>query len=221
MIVIAVVNSKGGTGKTTLSAALAVRAAKDSRRVALADLDPQRSLVQWWERRGATENPTVFEGVDEAADAVERVALAGYDWLFLDCPPAFLQTIEEAIHSADFAIIPIKPSLVDLTATQDTIAIARDAETPFLVVINDAVKSDEKLLDGARAFLRKFSVPAADTTMFHRTSHIRGMTVGKSAAEVTGGATAAKDIEELWKEVKAAATKAARARAKRNEAANV
>jgi chromosome partitioning protein len=62
MITIAVASSKGGTGKTTLSAALAVRAAKDGKRVAMADLDPQKSLVQWWRRRGGTDNPRIFNG---------------------------------------------------------------------------------------------------------------------------------------------------------------
>ena len=57
MIVIAVVNSKGGTGKTTLASALSVRAAKDSKRVAMVDLDPQKSLIAWWQRRGKTDKP--------------------------------------------------------------------------------------------------------------------------------------------------------------------
>jgi chromosome partitioning protein len=221
MITIAVVNSKGGSGKTTLSSALGVRAAKDGR-VALLDLDPQRSLVEWWRRRGASENPTIFEGVDEAADAVERADLAGYDWLILDSPPAFLQVIQDAVHAADFAIIPIRPSMIDLTATQDTIAIARDAGTAFLCVLNDAIRG-EKILDSAREFLSKFAVPTAATTVFHRVSHIRGMAVGKSGPEVNNGkdTAAAKEIDDLWQEVNAAATKAARARARRKAAADV
>lgn len=77
MYIIAVVNTKGGVGKTTLASALAVRAAKDSPRVAMVDLDPQRSLVEWWQRRGATDNPTVFEGATIPADAVEALALDG------------------------------------------------------------------------------------------------------------------------------------------------
>jgi chromosome partitioning protein len=68
MYVIAVVNTQGGVGKTTLASALAVRAAKDSPRVAMVDLDPQRSLVEWWQRRGSTENPTIFEGADSPVD---------------------------------------------------------------------------------------------------------------------------------------------------------
>jgi chromosome partitioning protein len=220
MITIATVNSKGGVGKTTLSAALAVRAARDSPMVAMVDLDPQKSLIEWWQRRGATDNPTIFGGVDEAADAVERAGLAGYEWLFLDCPPAFLQVIQDSVDVADFVLIPIRPSMVDLTATQDSIAIARDAGKSYLCVFNDVVKTD-KTLDSAREFLRKFNVPAAKTTVIHRIAHVAGMTVGKSAAEVRGGKDAAKDIDDLWQEVKAAALKAFRARAKRKAAADV
>jgi len=183
---------------------------------------PQKSLIEWWKRRGATDNPTAFDGVDEAADAVERADLAGYEWLFLDCPPAFLQIMQDSVDVADFVIIPIRPSMVDLTATQNSIAIARDAGKPFLCVFNDVVPR-EKTLESAREFLRKFKVPTAETTIFHRVSHVKGMAAGKSAAEVNNGrdTQAAQEIDALWKEVKAAATKAFRARAKRKAAADV
>src|SRR5262249_43354352 len=55
--VITLANPKGGVGKTTICSALAVRAAGESRRVALLDLDPQESLASWWTRRGKTKNP--------------------------------------------------------------------------------------------------------------------------------------------------------------------
>src|SRR4029453_18825510 len=100
MITIAVANTKGGVGRTTLSAALAVRAAQDSKHVAMVDLDPQRSLVEWWKRRrkrGGPENPTIFEGCDNPADAIERALTTETEWLFLDGPPAFLTIIEAMI----------------------------------------------------------------------------------------------------------------------------
>lgn len=77
MITIAAVNSKGGVGKTTLTSALAVRAAEDSPRVAMVDMDPQKSLVEWWKRRGKSDNPTIFEGAFTAGDAVEALTLDG------------------------------------------------------------------------------------------------------------------------------------------------
>ena len=215
MITVAVVNSKGGVGKTTLSAALAVRAARESKRVAMVDLDPQKSLVEWWRRRGKTENPQIFEGADTAADAVEALELDGWDWVFLDGPPAFLTVIQEAIGAADFTLIPVKPSMLDLLATQDAVALASKAGAEFLCVFND-VGPRETVVDKARALLFNQGVPIANTQIVHRTSHITSMTVGKSAAEINSGkdSAAVEETEKLWSEVKALATKAAKARAK-------
>ena len=80
----------------------------------------------------------------------------------------------------------------------------------------------EKVVESAHKFLFSHDVPIADTAIVHRVSHITAMTVGKSAAEVNNGkdAKAAAEIDALWSEVKAAATKAARARAKKKANAN-
>jgi chromosome partitioning protein len=219
MITIAVVNAKGGVGKTTLASALAVRAASDkgSPRVGMVDLDPQKSLVEWWERRGGVgkaDNPQIMAGVDSALDAVERAEQSGlYDVLFLDGPPAFLRTVKEMVEVADFALVPIKPSMIDLLSTGDTIRLALDAGVTFMAVLND-VGPREKIVDKARAFLASHDVPIAETVIVHRSSHITAWTLGKSAAEINAGrdTAAAEEIASLWAEVKAPATKAARAR---------
>jgi chromosome partitioning protein len=225
MITIAVAGSKGGTGKTTLSAALAVRAAQDGKRIALVDLDPQKSLVQWCQRRGVAaddERFCIFTGVDTAADAVERADLTGWDWVILDGPPAFIQVMKDMIEIADFTLIPVKPSMLDLLATQDAVALAREAGAAFLVVVNDAGANELKVVESTREFLLNYGVPIADVPIVHRVSHITAMTVGKTAAEVNGGkdAKAAAEIDALWAQVKAAATKAARARAKKKAEAD-
>jgi chromosome partitioning protein len=226
MITVAVVNSKGGVGKTTLAAALAVRAAQDGKRVCVVDLDPQKSLVAWWERRGSPVgrpgHPEIFEGVDSAVEAVERAKLAGWDWCFLDGPPAFLHTMEEMISASDFTLIPTKPSVMDLHATEDAVVLARDSETAYLIVFND-VGTTERLVDKARALLKNNKIPVAGTQVFHRVSHITGMNAGKTAAEVNGGkdVKAKEEIDNLWQEVKVAATKAAKRRAKAKVAAHV
>lgn len=215
MIVIAVCNTKGGVGKTTLTAALAVRAARDSKRVALVDLDPQGSLVAWWTRRGKVDNPTIFEGADTASDAVESLQQTGWDWVFIDTAPAFLQLIADAIEVADLVVIPIKPSALDLLASQDAVVMAREAGIPHLVVLND-VEPRWKTTQNAKSYLQSSDVPVAETSISHRASHVASMTVGKTAAEVNKGkdAAAAEEVESLWLEIKAAAQKAVKARAK-------
>lgn len=212
MIAVAVVNTKGGVGKTTLTAALAVRAAQESPRVAVVDLDPQRSLIEWWKRRGRPgESPTIFEGANTAHDAVEALTLDGWDWVFFDGPPAFLTVVQEAIAAADFTLIPVKPSMIDLLATQDAVVMAREAGKPFAVVFND-VGPREIVVDKARKMLFNQGVPIANTQIVHRASFITSMTVGKSAAEVDGGKDqkATAEIEALWQEIKALALNSAK-----------
>lgn len=217
MITIAVVNTKGGVGKTTLSAALAVRAAQDGKRVAIVDMDPQKALIGWWKRRGPaqSDSPCLFEGPDTAHDAVEALGLNGWDIIIMDGPPAFLTVIQEMIEVADLALIPVKASAVDLLATQDAVALAREAGVSFLVAFND-VGQKEKVVDRAREFLMNVNVPLASTQITHRVSHISAMTVGKSAAEVKTSKgkdeAAAAEINALWLEVEAAATMAAKVR---------
>ena len=222
-MIISVVNSKGGVGKTTLSAALAVRAAQDYKRVCMVDLDPQRSLVNWWKRRGSPhgENePVILEGVDSAEDAAERIAMTGWDVCFLDGPPAFLMKIQEMVEVSDFVLIPVKPSMLDVLATQDAVVLTREAGTEFMCVINDAGENEKRLIKSTKQTLFNANVPIAEAEIFHRKEHIIGMGIGKSAAEV-GNDAAASEIDRLWKELKAAAQKAAKAKSKKAKVANV
>ena len=140
-----------------------------------------------------------------------------WDYCFLDGPPAFLTVIEEMITAADFVLIPVKPSMLDLLASEDALSLARQAGAAYRVVFND-VGPKEKIVDKAREFLFTHDVLMLDTAIVHRTAHINAMTVGKSAAEVASDDKAAKEIDALWAEIKALAAKAAKARARKEAA---
>jgi chromosome partitioning protein len=210
MIVIAVVNSKGGTGKTTLAAALAVRAAKESKRVALVDLDPQRSLAEWYNvRADAAGNPRMFANEREASVAREKLKRDGWDWVVMDGPPGAVVTVKEMVDAADFAVIPVKPSGIDLLATVEAVALARKAGVSHFAVLNDCGR--DRLPRETRNALAANGVPVANTEVAHRISHVSAMMAGKSAAELRDAAASA-EIDALWAEVKAAATKGGRAK---------
>ena len=219
MKVITCASSKGGVGKTTLTSALAVRAARDGpngKRVAMVDLDPQSSLADWWKRRGRTENPTIFTGADKASEAIEKLELTERpDFVFIDTPPAFLVVLQDAIESADLAVIPLKASALDLIASEDAVMMAREAGVSHLCVINDA-DPRWKTTHSARDYLLAADVPVADAIITHRQPYLGAMSYGKTGPEIErkkkGEAKSATEaeIDALWDEVKRALGKAKR-----------
>jgi chromosome partitioning protein len=139
--------------------------------------------------------------------------------VFLDGPPAFLTLVQEMVQVADFAIIPVKASTLDILATQDAVVLAQESGTPFICVINDVGRDDGKFVESGKRTLLNMGIPIAATEIKHRISHIAGMNCGKTAAEVNKGndKAAAKEINDLWEEIKPLAMKAAKARAKRQQ----
>jgi hypothetical protein len=89
--------------------------------------------------------------------------------------------------------------------------MCQDYGTAYLAVINGKGQHDGRLVDEARALLKSWKVPVAETVIAHRLQFINAMTTGKTGPEKD--AKAATEIDDLWREVKAAVRKAARARA--------
>jgi chromosome partitioning protein len=213
MHIIGVLNTKGGTGKTTLTSCLAVRASEEAK-VAVCDLDPQASYSDWHKRRGdPKKNPDLVDGADRASEVVERLRRKGpaYDYVFLDGPPGSLIVTEDAVQVSTLVLIPIRASGLDLGASRDCIQICQELGVPFLVVISDKSVHDGKLVEQARALLASWKVPVANQAITHRVPFVNAITTGKTGAEKDK--RAAEDIDSLWNEVKAALRKAAKARA--------
>src|SRR5262250_953180 len=105
--VFAIAQQKGGVGKTTLAAQLAVAWSRNGRRVALLDTDPQGSLAAWYAARRKTLNGgdegrlavTTIGGWRTAAE-VERAATAN-DIVLIDCPPHAETDARVAMRAAD------------------------------------------------------------------------------------------------------------------------
>lgn len=202
MHIISCVSGKGGTGKTTLCSALAVKAATISARVALVDLDPQRSLIEWWSRRGRPENPTIFEGADTASDAVDALAQTGWDWVFIDTPPAFVHVMRDAVKASDLVIVPLRPSALDLVASETAVIMAREEGAQMLCVLNDA-DPRWKTTASAHSYLFASGTPVAETIIAHRAAYLAAVTSGRSGPEVERDGKARREIDALWAEITA------------------
>ena len=204
MIVLSITSTKGGVGKTTLASALAVRAARESKRVAMVDLDPLASLAAWWKRRPRVkpdDPPTIFTGADTASDAVEALERDGWDYVFIDTPPAFVATIEDAIANAALVLIPLRPSSLDLIASEDAVMMSREASKPYLCIINDA-EPKWKTTHSAKDYLLAANVPVAEQIIAHRAAYLGAMTSGRTGPETEKDGKCNEEFGQLWDEIK-------------------
>ena len=95
---------------------------------------------------------------------VEALRLDGWDWVFLDGPPAFLTIIDDMVQAVDFVVVRVKPSLIDLLATQDAVVMTKQAGTDFAVLINDAAPR-EKVSDEAMFPTKGAATPQQKATI--------------------------------------------------------
>ena len=122
MPVVAIINQKGGTGKTTLATNLAwVLAEKED--ILLLDADPQASAQNWATGDGTAPKTLAIKetGTGDLVRLVRSVA-ADYDWVIIDGPPGITKTSADAVRVADVVLIPAKPSPLDVWAASDIVA---------------------------------------------------------------------------------------------------
>lgn len=140
--ILTVAQQKGGSGKTTLAAHLAVAlASRSGEPVAVLDVDPQGSLGTWFEAREENlgEAGTCLEFRTASGWGARREARSlarSHGYVVVDTAPKTDTDAKPAIDAADFVIVPVQPTPVDLWATSQTIDLAARESTPALLVLN-------------------------------------------------------------------------------------
>ena len=142
-VVITVAQQKGGAGKTMLAANLAAYFGA-SRRTALLDIDPQRTLARWAALRLA--HPAVpsitcadVSGWRLGAE-LDRL-LQDFDLVVIDTPPQIGSDARRAIRAADLVLVPVQPSAPDRWAAEGTLALAAAEKRRAALVLNRAPTS--------------------------------------------------------------------------------
>lgn len=118
--IIAILNPKGGSGKTTISTNLARALHERDRKVLIVDSDPQGSARDW---HAADEgNPLPLVALDRANNVKSLVDVAGgYDFVVIDGAAKLEDMIAATIKVADIVLIPVTPSPYDLWAATDLV----------------------------------------------------------------------------------------------------
>lgn len=196
-----VINSqKGGSGKTTLAAHLAVTAERDGAGpVVLIDTDPQQTLATWWNIREATTPQLAPVSIRELPEKLRALRKAGFTYCFIDTPPALSDQNRQVLRIADLALIPARPSPNDLWTLGATVDLVKECGAPFVFILSQA-KSNARITSQTVAALSAHGqvLPAF---IGDRVSYADCMTDGRTAIELNPEGPAAREITQLWKQV--------------------
>jgi chromosome partitioning protein len=202
--IITIAQQKGGAGKTTLAAHLALAWAT-RRRVGVIDIDPQGSLAAWFrlrqERLGALAPGIEVTAITgwRVAGEVERQA-RHHEIVLIDSAPHAETEARIAVRAASLVLIPVQPSPMDVWATQRTLDLARQERVPALVVLN-RVPPRANLTEPMTAALAELRAPLATTQIGNRVAFAAALAEGKGILEAAPESRAAAEITALAEEV--------------------
>jgi chromosome partitioning protein len=207
--VIAVVNQKGGAGKSTLAMLLAASLADDGKRVLVADADPQNTSMRW---ASAGEGfPADVEDVSSEEGKLHkhlRKRLDKYDYIVIDTPPAATAPVTaSALRIAHLALVPVIPSPPDMWASlriREAIESAREDKNPDLlarIVVNQA-QLNTVLAREVLALLPEFGIPMLAAQLKSRTAYRQCAALGSGIAALgSRAALASLEVDSLRREV--------------------
>ena len=202
-IVITVAQQKGGTGKTTLAANIAAAFAP-SRRVALLDIDPQRSLGLWHSMRQARLEQAAALAFSDISgwrlpaelDRLKR----DHDVVLIDSPPQLDTDARVAVRAADIVLVPIQPSLPDVWAAEGTLNLAKEERRTAHLLFN-RVPPISKLRDLITADLADRRQPLLRSALGNRAIFAHAFAAGLGVTEAAPRSTAAAELRALLAEL--------------------
>lgn len=209
--VIAVVNQKGGAGKTTVSMQVAGTLGRLKKKVLVIDADPQATATRW-AASASDDNPfpASVSGLSAAGDKVHREVkkfINDFDYIVIDCPPAADSPVpQSALLIADVALVPVIPSPLDLWASVgigkviENIRDINEALQPRIVV--NQCQLNTSLAKEALEVLPQYGIALANTKLHHRTAYRQSAVYGGTVHALGSKANPAiKEIDALTKEV--------------------
>jgi chromosome partitioning protein len=202
--VIAVLNQKGGSGKTTIATNLGHALQLDGYKVLLVDSDPQGSMRDWNEQNEAQLIPVV--GLDRETLPKDLQAIAnGYDWILIDGAPQIAKMSAAAVKAADLVLIPVQPSPYDVWACADLVDIIKarqevtDGQPIAAFLISRAIKKTKLSGEIAEALI-EYGLPILNAGTSQRVAYPTTAASGLTVFE-NPSSEAAHEIQVIKDEV--------------------
>ena len=159
---IMVLNAKGGCGKSTLATNIASYFATEGASVALADYDPQRSSLDWLDRR--PDDRPAIAGVAAFEDGFRHVPRSA-DIVVVDAPArSHGKELTDLVRHAETIVVPVLPSTIDMQASTTFIAELKNVgkvqrKQAKIATVANRVRDNTLIWDDLDEFLTKTRVP--------------------------------------------------------------
>ncbi len=202
MRTIAFVTQKGGSGKSTLAASLSVAAYEAGESVVVLDLDPQQSLVKWAKMRGEVDVPVEAVSAGKLANVVAALEKSGVTLCIIDTAGSETPAGEAAMKVADLSIIPARPNVFDLWASEQTRKTARALRKDYVFLLNQCPPAQQsaRVEEGMVALeaMGGLISPLVTSRVDYQESARHGLGV----TEWNPSGAAADEMRKLWSSIK-------------------
>jgi chromosome partitioning protein len=204
MSVIAVINQKGGVGKTTIAVHLTRFLQLSGRDVLLVDSDPQGSARDW--SAAKSDQPLTVIGIDRPTLDRDIKRLGIRDFVVIDGAPQLKDMAASAIKAADLILIPVQPSPYDIWATADLVELVKQRieitegrlKAAFLISrVITGTKIGKEVVD----ILTEYGLPVLKSTITQRVIFAVSASSGETALDVEPNSAASLEIKSLTNEV--------------------
>jgi chromosome partitioning protein len=207
-MIVALLNQKGGVGKTTLALNLAGEWARQGHRVTLIDADPQGSALDWSQQRSREGLPRLFGVIGLARDTLHREApelARDADYVVIDGPPRVASLMRSALLTADLVLIPVQPSPLDGWASAEMLSLVSEAriyrpELTARFILNRCASRTLMARETAE-MLADHDPPALTSAIGQRICFATAAQSGRLVAELDDDTPAAREITSLAGEI--------------------
>ena len=204
MHVVAVLNQKGGSGKTTIATHLARAWQLSGKDVLLIDSDPQGSARDWASVR--EDHPLPVVGIDRPTIDRDLKSVVRKDVVVIDGAPQAADLAISAIKAASFILIPVQPSPYDIWATSDLVDLVKqrmelvEGKLKAAFVVSRAIKGT-KISGEISEALKGYQLPILNTVITQRVIYPSSAASGTTVLDVDINSEAAKEINCLMEEI--------------------
>ena len=205
MQVIAVLNQKGGAGKTTIATHLARALQLAGSDVLLVDSDPKGSARDWAAVR--EDQPVPVVGIDRPTIERDLKSIAKKDFVVIDGAPQAADLAVSAIKAANFILIPVQPSPYDIWATADLVELVKqrievtDGKLKAAFVVSRAIKGTKIGAEVTEA-LSGYGLPVLESRITQRVSYPSTAAGGTTVIDAEPESEASREVQALANEIK-------------------